>query len=326
MKFLEGPVPVLLEKGRLHDEDPGARREFHDLPPVLLAVHGVGHIGDFFPGRDPDDPLPEESEGKAEPGRLRIGLSAPDFYFPGIGIVPEDASFQLREPGAHGKVHLVEGVLLDVDMPFFLDGQGETGYLVIQEHPADGEVVPVDEETAVFFALPDGFPAEPPAAVVTGGLPPGPPRFGDQEMKTVRVVLHEVPGVGPEFSFHVVHETGGAEQVHFLVPAEGDPEEMVEADEVVHVGMGDEGMGHFQDFSRGQGGEIPHVEEKGFFPVPQFQENPGISERVIDQVRVQHGRRVLRVLPRGGAETTVTGIYIENISPSCQGGMWTWPL
>jgi len=58
---------------------------------------------------------------------------------------------------------------------------------------------------------------------------------------------------------------------------------MVESDEVIHVRVGDENGMDLEQLARGQGMQIPQIEENGIPAVPAFQVDAGIAERVIDQ-------------------------------------------
>ncbi len=73
----------------------------------------------------------------------------------------------------------------------------------------------------------------------------------------------------------------------------------VEAGEVIHVGVGDEGVGHLQQLARRQRRKIAEIEEQGPALEKEIHVDPGIPERIVDQAWVEeglHGRS--RTLPR----------------------------
>jgi len=288
MVFLEGALPIFLEERRLDDENGSAGSEFDDLSPVFLAVKGIGHVGDFFARRDPYDAVPEIAEGQADLRGGGIRLLPPDGDFHVIGVIPEEAFLQFREPGAHGKIHGVEDVLFDVKVLFLRHGDGQGRDLVVQEDALDEQVVPVYKTARTLLLFLVVLSSKGAAALVPRRFSAGFAHLGDREPEPVRVIFNEIPGIGPELAFHVGHEAGRAEKGNVLVPAQADAQKMVETDEMIHVGVADETMAHFQELSRGKRGEVPHVEEKGLPAVLQLQVNTGVSERVVYELRDEH--------------------------------------
>ena len=86
-----------------------------------------------------------------------------------------------------------------------------------------------------------------------------------------------------------VEKAGRAEEVKALVPPEEDPQQGVEAGEVVHVGVRDEGVAHLQELARGERREVPEVEEKGAAVEMEVDVEPRVAERVVDQPGVEEG-------------------------------------
>ena len=78
-----------------------------------------------------------------------------------------------------------------------------------------------------------------------------------------RIILHEVPGIGCEPMPDLVDETGRAKKMEFFLPAQEEPYQVVETDEMVDMGMGDEDVTEPQQFPGRQMGNLPDVEEYG---------------------------------------------------------------
>ncbi len=88
--------------------------------------------------------------------------------------------------------------------------------------------------------------------------------------------------------FHLVQEGGRAEEGNVLVPAQADAEQMVETDEVVHVGVGNEYGADFEDHAGRQSRDISQIEEKCFVMVLEFYVDRRVVEGRIYQRRVHH--------------------------------------
>jgi hypothetical protein len=87
----------------------------------------------------------------------------------------------------------------------------------------------------------------------------------------------------------LVNEGGGAKEGELFVSAKTDSQEMVKADTVVHVSMGDEDVADFQDFPRGKGMKITHIEEEGPFLKHKLHIHPWVAERVMDGLWMKQG-------------------------------------
>jgi len=72
--------------------------------------------------------------------------------------------------------------------------------------------------------------------------------------KEIMVVFpHEVPRIGMEPVIDISDEARGTKEVYTVIPSQGETYEVVEADKVIHMGVGDESMRNFQDLARRQG-------------------------------------------------------------------------
>jgi hypothetical protein len=87
----------------------------------------------------------------------------------------------------------------------------------------------------------------------------------------------------------LVDEGGGTKEGEFFVSAKADSQEMVKADTVVHVGMGDEDVADFQDFPRGKGMEIAHIEEEGPSLKHELHIHPWVAKGVMDGLWMKQG-------------------------------------
>lgn len=113
--------------------------------------------------------------------------------------------------------------------------------------------------------------------------------FGDLQGQVVRVIFHQVPCIGGQLALHMVNERGGAEKGELFVSPKADSQEMVKADKVVHVRMGDEDVANFQDFPREEGMEIAHIEKQGPPIKHEFDVNPRIAEGIMNRLWMKQG-------------------------------------
>jgi len=97
--------------------------------------------------------------------------------------------------------------------------------------------------------------------------------------------------------FHLGGEPGRAEEMDTFFTPQTEPEQMVEADEMVDVGMGDEDMREPQDLAWRQCPDVSQVEEER----PTFIKEIDIDRRVVEgaiyQAWMELGRHCT-ILPR----------------------------
>jgi hypothetical protein len=63
---------------------------------------------------------------------------------------------------------------------------------------------------------------------------------------------------------------------------------------MIHVGMGHENLPDFKQVTRRKRTQVPQVEQQGFPPVFQLDENPRIIERIVDQPGIKHENASLK--------------------------------
>jgi hypothetical protein len=68
-----------------------------------------------------------------------------------------------------------------------------------------------------------------------------------------------------------------------------DPQQRVEADEMIHVHMADEHVADAQQVPRAQGGDVTGVEQQRFPAVQHPDEEGRVAEAAVDEPRVEHG-------------------------------------
>jgi hypothetical protein len=64
---------------------------------------------------------------------------------------------------------------------------------------------------------------------------------------------------------------------------------MIETDEVVHVGVGDEDVIDLEDHAGRQVAYVAQIEKQGFPAVPQIEVQGWIAEAVVDEPGTEHG-------------------------------------
>ena len=92
-----------------------------------------------------------------------------------------------------------------------------------------------------------------------------------------RKALRQVPGIGCKPVLYPLNEPRRPEEGEPLLPAKTYPYHMVEADKVVHVGVGDEDEVDLQELARRQNVEVAKVEKKGLLPVLEIDVDPGFG-------------------------------------------------
>jgi hypothetical protein len=107
--------------------------------------------------------------------------------------------------------------------------------------------------------------------------------LGHPEGKAVLVVIHQVPCVSGKPALHVFQEPPGAEKMQLPFPAQDQPQERIESDEVIHVGMGDEYMAELQQIPGRQGMDISQVEQTGAFTEEKGNKEAGVVKRTVHQ-------------------------------------------
>jgi hypothetical protein len=117
---------------------------------------------------------------------------------------------------------------------------------------------------------------------------------GDQ-IKTGRVILYQVPGIGGKAVFQVLDKPGGTETGDDLIPSQANPQEMVEPHKMVHVSMGNKKMRDSQNLSGLEARNLTQVEEK----------SPPVKADVDKE-----GRVPLRIIHQMGVKER---IHVENI-------------
>ena len=116
------------------------------------------------------------------------------------------------------------------------------------------------------------------------------PHLGHVQAQRAALPVDQVPGVGREFALDIAQEARRPEQGHVLLAAQQAPQQRVEADEVIHVGVRDERVGDLEQLARREGAEVPQVEDQRAAVELQGDEQAGVPERSVDQTRAEAGR------------------------------------
>lgn len=96
----------------------------------------------------------------------------------------------------------------------------------------------------------------------------------------------------------VLDDAGRTEQPERALAAHQDPQQLVEADEVVDVGVGDEYVAEPQQLARAQGVQVAEVEQHGAAFEHAVDVERRIAEAAVDQMRVEQRRHLDRVFYR----------------------------
>jgi hypothetical protein len=103
------------------------------------------------------------------------------------------------------------------------------------------------------------------------------------------IAFGEVPGVTGELSPHIRKEPRGSKDLELLLPVQHEADQGVEANKMVDVGMGDEGVGNFQELGRAKRPHLPQVEDQRAVLPEDLNEEGRIFEWGIDQFSMKEG-------------------------------------
>jgi hypothetical protein len=92
---------------------------------------------------------------------------------------------------------------------------------------------------------------KPVAAKIRAGEQTVRPRLGQVQGQPTGETVHEIPGIPGQLPLDIVYKTDWTEEEEVLFPSQETPQEKVEPDEMVHVGVRDEYMGDFQEVAWG---------------------------------------------------------------------------
>jgi len=111
--------------------------------------------------------------------------------------------------------------------------------------------------------------------------------FGNSDRELVLVRVDKIPGVAGQFSFHIVQQRRGAEQMKVLFSSQEDAQEDIEPHEVVHVGVTDEDLTDLKKLSGREVAQISQIKKDGAFVEKKGDEKDGVLERAVDGPRVK---------------------------------------
>ena len=124
------------------------------------------------------------------------------------------------------------------------------------------------------------------------------PKYGDPCFMRVKFVhfdgqgiaIHQIPRVPLQLSADIGNEPRRPVQPEGLVPAECDPEQTVKSNEVIHVCVRNEDVIGAKEMGGTEKVLLPQIEEQRSARPFYFNIEPGIAERVVDEVAGK-GRR-----------------------------------
>jgi hypothetical protein len=103
--------------------------------------------------------------------------------------------------------------------------------------------------------------------------------FKNDQVKTGRVVFQQVPGIGGKMMFQMFDESRRPETGNDLLASQANPQQTIEPDEMIHMGMGYKKMGYPQDFSGLKVGYFSQIEK----------DRPPVKTDIDKQSRVSPG-------------------------------------
>ena len=91
-----------------------------------------------------------------------------------------------------------------------------------------------------------------------------------------RLLVEQIPGIAAELVGHPLDEAGRTDEVKRGGAMQADPQQAIEAGEMIHVGVGHEHVGETQELARRQRRQLAEVEQQGPPPEAEIDEQPRI--------------------------------------------------
>ena len=102
-----------------------------------------------------------------------------------------------------------------------------------------------------------------------------------------RVAIDQIPGVAGELASYVFDDAAGAEDFDLVVACEEDAQQMIEADEMVHVRVRNENLADLEEDGGRLTVDAAEIEQQGPSVVTEADVQAGIAERGIDESRYE---------------------------------------
>ena len=114
--------------------------------------------------------------------------------------------------------------------------------------------------------------------------------FGHMEDEIGRKAVDQVPGIAAELVFDTLDDPRRADDPHRPVAPEQHPQHLIEADEMVDMGMRHENVRDAQDFARGHPMQITKIEQKRPFLELDVDIERRIAETIVYEFGIEAGR------------------------------------
>src|SRR6266540_3057930 len=115
------------------------------------------------------------------------------------------------------------------------------------------------------------FQAKPRTSDLVGAID-----LADRQDQVARIALDEVPAIGLELVMDLVDQALGAIEIDRLLAPDQYPEEVIEADEMIDMSVGDEHVLEAMDLSGRQDRDVPEIKEEG----AAFEQRLDIERRI----------------------------------------------
>lgn len=237
MTFSLGQMLVFLKEDRLDVQVVGIPDEPHNALLIFAVVADIGHIRDLLPRNDGNE-VREVREGNRGFDRAAIVTEPPGRNKRVRPHSLQHLGLELGKPWPHLKAALLQSVLEHIDVPWLLEREGKTGNIVLQYGGPYADIILFDDNIVLgpsrrklFFlkaldSLKSGCMQESVRMILGNG-------YG----KCHRVAADEIPAVAVELAFDPLDESGWADYMENPITANEKPEQPVEANEVVYVGV-----------------------------------------------------------------------------------------
>ncbi len=98
-----------------------------------------------------------------------------------------------------------------------------------------------------------------------------------------RIVVDQIPRVTGKLSLNVVNDTPRTKDSHLLFPVERAAKQVIEADEMIDMGMRDKDVGEFVHIAQAESVDPSQVEKQGPALVPKANKQHRVLKWTVDQ-------------------------------------------
>jgi hypothetical protein len=185
-------------------------------------------------------------------------------------------------------VHRLYLVVPDVNVGPLLEGESDHGLAMVKTGRANLQAR-LPEQKASFALLRFDLEALEPVAAGKRRRYEVPAQTGlrNAEDQIAFITLDQIPAIRFELVLDRVDEARGTINADGFLASEKEPQQLVEAGEMIHMSVGDKDIANAQELARWQPAQIAKIEKKRAPFKHEVDVKPGIAEGIVDQRRIE---------------------------------------